>query len=428
MKILFISMSPIHMGVSIGNTFLNVLSDFPDAHFASVYTKSGFPDPRVETAFRISEKNLLRRILCRTKTVGTLVSQRVGQADAEPEDRLVTFARKKRYTPLFWAQALLWLPPYWKSEALHAYLDAVQPDVLFTILSDSVPLNKLIWHIRDYTKKPLVVYAWDNNYTLQMGAASPLVWLNRAVNRRYMRKTVRRSAQMYVISDVQKRDYEKAFGVPCKVLTKSADFSGEPPVKTQYNSPLQLVFTGNIGTNRWKSLAMLAEALEQINRNGVRAQLRVYTATPLTAEMKNALQKGESSFIMGSIPGSEVPRIQSEADMLVHAEAMDRKNRLIVRQSFSTKLVDYFKAARPILAVGPQDVASIAHLVENDCALTAQSVGALVEKLEAVLADPASLDRLARQAYACGKKHHDKAQMQSMLTADIENIVRDERA
>ena len=49
-------------------------------------------------------------------------------------------------------------------------------------------------------------------------------------------------------------------------------------------------------------------------------------------------------------------------------------------------------------------------------------------KLEAVLAAPASLDRLARQAYACGKKHHDKAQMQSMLTADIENIVRNERA
>lgn len=123
----------------------------------------------------------------------------------------------------------MWTLPYWKSDALHAFLDECQPDILFTLLSDSVPLNKLICHIQAYLQKPLVIYAWDNNYTLKMGAVSPLRRLNRHINRIYMRATVKKAAQMYVISDVQKRDYEKAFGIPCKVLTKSADFSGDPP-------------------------------------------------------------------------------------------------------------------------------------------------------------------------------------------------------
>ena len=428
MKILFISMSPIQKGVSIGNTFLNVFEDFPDVQFFSVYTKNGYPDSSIERAFQITDKQLLKRLLHRTKTVGRTVPERDGQENAPAEDKMVTFARKKRYIPMFWAQSLLWLPPYWKSEALHTFLDEVQPDLLFTILSDSVPLNKLIWHIQGYLQKPLVVYAWDNNYTLQLGLTSPLVFLNRCINRHYMRKTVQKAEQLYVISEIQKQDYEKAFGVSCKILTKSADFSGEPPVKTQYNSPLQLVFTGNIGTNRWKSLAIIAEALEQINQNGVRAQLRIYTATPLTAKMEKALKKGDSSFIMGSVPANEVPKIQEEADILVHVEALDLKNRLAVRQSFSTKLVDYFKAARPILAVGLREVASIDHLIRDDCALTGETVEEVRSALESVLENRGKLDELSKKAYACGKRNHNTVTMHQMLQTDLERIVKGERA
>lgn len=424
MKILFISMSPIHKGVSIGNTFLNVLEGLPDAEFSSVYTKGGAPDARVQNAFQISEKMLVKKLLRKTDTVGRRVEERGVQTDAHP-DKLVTFARKKRYTVFFWGQALLWALPYWKSDALHAFLDECKPDILFTVLSDSVPLNRLICHIQAYVQKPLILYAWDNNYTLKMGLVSPLCRLNRHINRIYMRATVKKVAQMYVISDVQKRDYEKAFGISCKVLTKSADFSGDPPVKAAYNTPLQIVFTGNIGTNRWKSLAMIAKALKTVNRDGVRAQLRIYTGTPLTDQMQAALEIPGTSFLMGSAPASEIPKIQADADMLVHVEALDLKNRLAVRQSFSTKLVDYFRAARPILAVGPRDVASIEHLIRNDCALTASSAEEVRQALLSVLGGPDKLNDLSKKAYACGRAHHDKTVMQQMLQADLNRVIKE---
>ena len=427
MNILFISMSPIHKGVSVGNTFLNVLEGVPDAVFSSVYTKNGAPDEAVQNAFQISEKMILKKLFRQTDSAGRVIEKRNAASDFE-NSRLVTFARKKRFTVLFWAQELVWMLPFWKSSTLNDFLDMVKPDVLFTLLSDSVVLNKLIVYIQDYTKKPLVVYAWDNNYTLKLGAVSPLRRLNRVINRVYMRKTVQKAKQLYVISDAQKHDYEKAFGVPCKVLTKSADFSGEPPVKTQYNSPLQIVFTGNIGTNRWKSLARIAKALETVNRDGVRAQLRIYTSTPLTHKMREALDIDGSSFLMGAVPASEIPRIQSDADMLVHVEAFDRKNRLLVRQSFSTKLVDYFKAARPILAVGPRGIASIEHLAANDCALVAQSVEEICRALESVVESPDKLNTLSEKAYACGRAHHDKTAMQQMLQADLNRVAKEGRS
>ena len=79
-----------------------------------------------------------------------------------------------------------------------------------------------------------------------------------------MRKVVEKTDLLYVISDVQKTDYEKAFNRECKILTKGADFSTEAPVKKEYNQPLQMVYTGNIGMNRWKSLGAIASTLEKM--------------------------------------------------------------------------------------------------------------------------------------------------------------------
>ena len=208
------------------------------------------------------------------------------------------------------------------------------------------------------------------------------------------------------------------------VLTKGADFSLPADVKTQYNDPLQLVFTGNIGLNRWKSLKLIADALKHINADGVKAQLRIYTATPLTKQMEKALNRGESSRIMGSVPASEVAQIQKNADLLVHVEALDLKNRLAVRQLFSTKIVDYLKAARPILAVGPKDVASIDHLIRNDCAIVADNQMELEEKLCAIIANNSVLDDIVQKAYECGRKYHNKQIIQNMLIEDLKTVCR----
>ena len=234
-----------------------------------------------------------------------------------------------------------------------------------------------------------------------------------------MRKSVKLSSVNYVISELQKKEYEKAFRKPCKLLTKFADFSGVPATKTEYNQPLQLVFTGNIMTGRWQSLAMIANVLKKINQNGTKAELRIYTANPLTEKMQNALQIENSSYVMGSVSADEVVDIQQKADILVHAEGMSLKNKLIVRQSFSTKIVDYFKAARPILAIGPSDVASFQHLIHNDCAIVASCEEEVEKQLSEILNDTRILTTVAKKGYLCGAKYHDENQTRAMLAEDF---------
>lgn len=427
MKILFVSSSPLNKEISIGNTFINLFKDMDDVELASIYTRTGSPDKEISQAFCITEKMLIRNFIKKTPVGVCVESKKNGETpkvqNTKNEQGVINFIKSCRWTVFFWLQDLVWRVGKWKSPELKKFVEDYNPDIIFTVLSGSPFLNRLILHVTKLANKKLVLYAWDNNYSLKQFMLSPLRWVNHFINRRSMRKVVKKAELFYVISDVQKKDYEKSFKKECKVLTKSADFSDIAPIKAEYNKPIQLVYTGNIGLNRWRSLSEIATTLEKINKNGVKAQLRIYTGNYLTDKMNSALNKGESSFVMGSVSADEVIKIQDNADVLVHIESKDLKNKLLVRQSFSTKIVDYLKSARPILAYGPKNVASIEHLVKNKCAIVADNKNELYEKLLASIDDKSKLDLLAEKGYKCGKRYHNEADINQMLKNDLNFII-----
>lgn len=426
MKILFVSSSPLKKEISIGNTFINLFKDMEDVELASIYTRAGTPDSEISQAFCITEKMLIKNLIKKTP-VGVCVESEEKTPkvqNTKNEQGIINFIKSRRWTVFFWLQDFIWRIGKWKSPELRKFIEEYNPDIIFTVLSDIPLLNRMILYVTKLTKKKLVLYAWDNNYSLKRFMLSPLCWINHFVNRMYMRKVVEKADLFYVISEVQKIDYEKAFKRECKVLTKSADFSGEAPVKVHYNKPLQMVFTGNIRMNRWKSLANIANVLEKINKDSVKVQLRIYTGNELTGKMNSELNKGESSFVMGNILSSQVEKVQKEADILVHIESKDLKNRLLVRQSFSTKIVDYLNSARPILAYGPKNVASINYLIENDCAIVADNEQELYDKILKMLDNENNLDMIAEKSYDCGKKNHHKPVLQKMVKNDLDNLIK----
>ena len=424
MRILLVSNVPIKKENNIGNSLLNLFEKIDGISFADVYTRAGIPDDEISRAFCITEAMLIKNAIKGT-AAGSLVEPmkvHTQVRNSRNENHIIEFMKMHRWTVFFWMQNAVWKFGKWKSKDLEDFVKDFEPDFVFAVLSNSVYLNDLIRYVHSISKAKLVLYAWDNNYSLRRFMLSPLRWIKHFIDRASMRKLASRADLFYVISDIQKEDYEKAFHKNCKLLTKGADFLESPCFKENHNEPLQLIFTGNIGTNRWKSLKMIADVLENINRDGIKAQLRIYTATPLTKKMEKALSRGESSVLMGCVPASEIPEIQENADILVHVEALDLKNRLTVRQSFSTKIVDYLKAARPILAVGPKDVASIDHLIRNDCAIAADNKQELERKLREVIEDESILRRVVENGYECGRKYHNRQVIQTMLMNDLNSI------
>lgn len=420
MKILILSSTPWTNDNSFGNSFGNIFEGIEDIEIANIYCKYGKPNTKlVSRFFQITEKSMFRNL----KNPKVPSGQEVFMDESVPTDvvepKSANLARKKRWIIMFWARDLIWKFGRWKSPELKKFIDDFKPDIIFQPVYYVSHMNRIANFIKKYTGVPMYGYVSDDVYTLRQFSLSPFYWINRFICRAKVKKVVKQCEILYTISEIQRSEYEKIFKIPCKILTKSANFDEPAKVKEEYGKPLQLLFTGNIGTNRWKSLAIIADALKEINKDGVKAQLKIYTGGLITDEISNALNIEGSSKIMGFISSSEIPRIQSEADILVHVESLSLQYKLCVRQSFSTKIVDYLKMARPILAVGPNDVASIEHLIRNDCAIVADNKEDLINKLNEVINNNNKLTEIALKGYECGKKYHNKADYNKMLSEDL---------
>ena len=59
-------------------------------------------------------------------------------------------------------------------------------------------------------------------------------------------------------------------------------------------------------------------------------------------------------------------------------------------------------------------MASINHLIKNDCAIVADNEQELLEKLTECINNN-KLTEIAVKGYECGKKHHNKENINSML-------------
>ncbi len=423
MRVLVISRSAWRNDNSTGNTLTDFFSSMPCVDFYSLCMREQPPQNDIaKRNFYISEKQLIRNLIHRECPVGA--ENDANSNDDGFEEKVYTNVKKHPNYPAYFMREALWSIGRWKNENFRKYIEEVNPDLIFCPVFGCYYPHKLLQYIHKLTDAPIVLFHADDHYTLKQFQFSPLYWIYRFGLRKWVRRSVRISALNYCISTVQKEDYDKAFGCDCKILTKFADFSGVAPLKEVYSHPAQIIFTGNMNLNRWKSLAMLARVLKKINEPAIKAQLRIYSPTFLTKAMKKALDLEGTSYLMGSVPFEQVSEIQKNADFLVHAEAMDLKNRLLVRQSFSTKIVDYFKAARPIIAIGSSHTASIKHLMDHHCAIVAQNEQELFSKLNAVIDREEEMHCLAKTAYDCGKSFHNKEMMLKMLQSDFEEIVR----
>lgn len=424
MRILVILRSAWRNDNNTGNTMTNFFSESDDEIF-SISLRDQIPQNDIALEnLAISEIQILKGIFRGEKTGVITKLEEYEKIDGNTvninaEKKVYNIAKKLQSYLLYFLREGIWRSNKWKTGELDEYIERIKPDVIFMQTFNCVYPYKVLEYVKSKTRADVILLNADDNYTLRQVSVNPVYWLYRFYLRRYIKRAVESARVSYVISGVQKAEYEKLFNREFKILTKFDDFDEEPVLKSEYNSPLQLVFTGNLSSNRWKVLGKTAKALEKLNRQGVKAQLRIYSATALNKRMKKQLEIPNTSFFMGYVPAQEIAKVQSQADVLVHAEATDIKNRVIVHQSFSTKLVDYMKRARPILAVGHKRAASIVHLKENDAGIVVTDEKKIYEAVREIVENPALLDEYSKKGYECGRKFHNKAVLKKMLVDDI---------
>lgn len=425
MRILVVSDTPWDDSNSFGSTFSNIFSGIDNIEIANIFLRYGEPNNAVaDKYFQITEKSLIKNLKDKSVPSGKVVYQTEKEADTlnKKEENAFNTARKKRWQIMFWARDLIWKIGRWCSPELKAFIDEFKPDVIFQPIYYSNYISRIALFVKKYSGAKMVGYISDDNYTLRQFNLSPLYWIDRLHKRRNVKKVFLACESVYVISDIQKKEYEEIFKKECKILTKCADFTAEPELKTEKNTPLQIVYTGNLGAGRWKSVSYITDALKEINSDQIKAQMHIYSTTPLTKKQLDALSDGTNSVFEGGVSADKIEKIQKDADILVHAEGLDLKSRLKVHQSFSTKIVDYLKNARAIFVVGPYDAASVDYFIKHGSALVADTKQSVLAQLKKYVENPDLIDEYAKKAYACGRENHSAGEMKKALYNDLKKI------
>ena len=431
MKILFLALNSWRKDNSLGNSYSSIFGEMEDVEIAHVFSLNGKPDyeKNITRYYQIKEDDVIKSVFSSRHGSGvgkeiTIESYKEpmrseGKGKKTFYSKALSFGKKHHWMSLHWARALAWEFGHINYKGLIDFVKDFNPDIFFFSFGNVFSSNKLALYIKEQTGVPMVVHMQMDHYSLKRISFNPLFWIDKFLKRVMIRRLAKKTDLFFCISERLKNELEESLHVPCKVLYKFPDNERSFEPYKEIHNPIRFLYTGNIGANRWKTLALLADGMKKMQFG----HLDIYTANPITKEIEKKLNIDGYSTIHGPVSQEEVIRLQNEADVLVHVESFDLRNRLLVRCAISTKIMDYLSVGRSILAIGPADIDSIDFLRDGNAAMIANSQKELEEILNRIKNDENILYDYSRKGIKYLREQLDADTLRMTLFKELNQVI-----
>ena len=408
------------------NNMTNWFTNFPDAEIYTVSGGPGLPQNKCcKNYFQVSDKMMAKSLLFGKRAGRVLRYEDYPMPESQEmgKEEVIYKNRKKLSFPLMrLIRSVIWRFGRYDERELEGFIKDFDPDVIFSQRKGSVKMCRMEKIVSKYTDAPIIAYTGDDEYSLKHISFWPSHWIHRFWTRAWIRKMAKKYSLYYMMSRRQMEEYKKAFNTETDFLVKCGEFS-EAQVHKSVSTPIRLVYGGKLYCNRWKTLGMIAKVLREINKDGVKATLEVYTADPINKKIKKSIDDGTSSFIRGRVTAKELKEIYDRSDIILHVEGFDVNNRNLTRHSFSTKVMDCLSSGAATMAVAHEVHSALRYLRSNDIAITATSEEELRERLNSIVADRSIILEYAKRACEFGKENHSREKIQKKLLCDMQRVV-----
>lgn len=413
-----------------GNGVLtNWFSGF-NAEFAQIYTSPGLPINGIcNKYYQITDGQMLKSIFGGKKAGGQIIKVRDSvelQSAKENAQRKGIYGVMKKVSMSFNTSVhiirdFIWLNGRYNTDGLKNFIQDFNPDIVFCPRYISPKLMRLERLVSSMTKAPFVAFTADDEASVPTYGS----WLSR-IRKRIIHKRFTEYISLYkhylMFSQEQADEYHAEYGIETSTLLKCGDFPSSFNPKN-VGTPIRLVYAGRLYCNRWKTLAAIGNALQVINKDGIKMVLDVYTQEKLTSEQKNALSEKSFVYIKGSVSPDQLKKVYEEADIALHVESMDEYYRAITRVSFSTKIIDLMVSSCAIMAICWYRHAGFQYLKEKNAAICLDSYDKILPCLQAIVDNPSIVQEYAKKAYECGKKNHSREIIQNQLKTIFDNYI-----
>lgn len=429
MKVLIISAEVWQDKTNGGNVLTNMFSN-TGWEFAQIYCNPGIPENNICKKYYQMTDNMVIKNAFSHKPIGKAFNYDVNtKADhpneafshvppETPNKKFYSFFHNHRLGIFYALKHLLWNQSNWKNEKLRKFINDFNPDIIFAPCYGDKFMLRLTRFAAQLTGKKVISYISDDHYTLKHFSLSPLFWGNRFILRKELRKTFPYYSLVYTMTEEQKKQCEKDLNGNMQILRKSITFDSKY-VKTSVNNPIRLVYAGGIYLNRWKTLHKIAKAIEQINKDYTKIKLEIFTANEITSKISKLLNDGKNSIIHPPVSQEELKNIYQASDIALHVESFDLKNKLLVRFSFSTKIVDCLSSGCAVMAIADQKQAGFNYLCDNDIAFCISDCTKIESNLKDIVQNSNVILTYAQKAKRFVTTHHDTQIITKQIIRDF---------
>lgn len=425
MKILIVSNYPLSINNSFGNSIFNLFKNIENVSFANIYLRNETVEYNEHVSyFRITEKQLIRNFFNKRKSAGCKVE------DFGPKnDSVITkFGKKYHFQLLLWVRDFVWSFGNWRCKELTNFINEFKPDLIFQPIYFASHINKVANYVKKITGCKMIGYVTDDVYRTSILSQSLLGVFDTLIKRKEIKRIINNCSKLFVITEEQKKAYDRLFSVNSIVLTKKGDFSKIPPNHCKRNSkePIRIVYGGNLGVGRWKTISLFCKALSKnANYNSSNIAIDIYSNTHLSHKQYLALNTAISKT-HNNIPYSDFRKLLSQSTIVLHCESFSKHEKMLCKYSFSTKLVDYFELSKPIIAIGPKSLASISYLEKHNSAFVIDEKKNIYPILKNIIFDDGFIEVYSKASWNIGKEFHNDDIIDSKLSSALEEALKSE--
>ncbi len=431
MKILIIADEVWNDDVHGNNVLSNWFSGF-DAEFAHIYGSPGNPKNNSCTNyFQVTDIMMAKSILGKPAgrafkiSVSDMQQENGSVAEAKPE-KFYQIMKSMTGEGLRTVREMIWQAGKYDTVALKKFVADFNPDIVFCPRLLTPKVLRLEKIVSTMTKAPFVAFTADDEASLMQVSYSPLFWIKRHLFRKQFKKHAALYKHYYTFSEEQANDYQQLYGVPATTLYKGGKFKTEFKPQPAHQ-PIRLVYAGRLYCSRWKTLSQIAKAIKNINAEGVRVVMDVYTPDHITEEQRSAMTVSEDVRLKGRVTPSELEKIYEESDIALHVESFEKRYRYATRVSFSTKIVDLMASSCAIMAICWDQHAGYQYLQKNDAAFCIPSTDGIEPLLKRIVENPVLIEEYAEKAWLCGKREHSAGKIQAQIMEKFTSVIEDSK-
>lgn len=400
---------------AFGNTISNLFLNLPDTKFASIYRRNSMPNNQVcNLYYRLSYTDLLKNVFSPSK-IGrqfTLDDKNYDKGTTDKENKLISIVHKfKLVRFVHFIENILFITKIWNNDNFKNFINDFNPDIVFDFTC-TLKATELI--LREIKKiKPnckLVTFITDDVHKSNKSKTI----------RSVIKYQMENASKIYAITPALKEEYERIFNVDIDILRKGCYFN--LPVIKKENKVKTIVYAGNLLYERDKTLIRLAEELYNHNlKSENKIKLYIYSPTYIDEATKSALNKEGASEFMGGRNYEEIVNVLNKADIVLHVESFDKKQQEIVKNSFSTKIIDALQSGSVLFSIGAKGLSSIDITSEIPGTFVANSLDEICYQIENIAV--ADLYKNANSIRAYAVEHFAIEKIQQKLVNDFKQII-----